>query len=216
MLAIGRAIDTGSAALTASGSDLRIAARVIALSLLMLSGCAERDLWPAERLDPKTAVNVTIMARPWVYARAVPMLAANARDYLHVGVVETNRGGTRAYWLGVVSWSTIDRSVFAADGANGAPPKVRLGWPKSSLEFSPATGGRTAAGLSSPAFVEPATKFQESWYVLSIDQVVQLGRGAPVAVSLASEGGQLTTYEAWDASPAAMLEFMKATGLDRR
>jgi hypothetical protein len=197
-----------------SDSESRVRAAIALLAILILAGCAERDLWPAERLDPKTAVNVTIMARPWIYARGVPMLAANARDYLNVGVVETNRGGTRAYWLGVVSWSTIDRSVFAASGAGSAPARVRLGWPKSSLEFSPATGGRTAAGLSSPAFVEPGTNFQESWYALSIDQVVQLGRGAPVSVSLAGEGGELTTYEAWDANPAAMLEFLKATGLD--
>lgn len=194
---------------------MRFHAVIALLAILILAGCAERDLWPAERLDPKTAVNVTIMARPWIYARAVPMLAANARDYLNVGVVETNRGGTRAYWLGVVSWSTIDRSVFAASGASSAPARVRLGWPKSSLEFSPATGGRTAAGLSSPAFVEPGTKFRESWYALSIDQVVQLGRGAPVAVSLISEGGELTTYEAWDADPAVITEFLKATGLDQ-
>jgi hypothetical protein len=194
---------------------LRFHAAIALLAILILAGCAERDLWPAERLDPKTAVNVTVMARPWVYARAVPMLAANARDYLNVGVVETNRGGTRAYWLGVVSWSTIDRSVFAAQRADRAHSGVRLGWPKSSLELSPATGGRTTAGLSSPAFVEPGTKFRESWYALSIDQVVRLGRGAPVAVSFISGGGELTTYEAWDANPAAMLEFLKATGLDR-
>lgn len=191
------------------------AARALALSLLMLAGCAERDLWPAERLDPKTAVNVTIMARPWVYARGVPMLAANARDYLNVGVVETNHAGTRGYWLGVVSWSTIDRSVFAAQRADRAHSRVRLSWPKSSLELSPAAGGRTAAGLSSPAFVEPGTKFRESWYSLSTEQVVQLGRDAPVAVSLISEAGELATYEAWDANPAVMFEFLKATGLDR-
>lgn len=194
---------------------MRFHSAIALLAILILAGCAERDLWPAERLDPKTAVNVTIMARPWVYARGVPMLAANARDYLNVGVVETNRAGTRAYWLGVVSWSTIDRSVFAADGANGAPPRVRLGWANSRLDLSPLEGGRSAARLSAPAFVEPGTKFRESWYALSTEQVVQLGRGAPVAVSLVSEAGELTTYEAWDTSPAAMTEFLKATGLDR-
>lgn len=198
-----------------SDSDLRLHAAIALLAILVLAGCAERDLWPAERLDPKTAVNVTIMARPWVFARGVPMLAANARDYLNVGVVETNRAGTRAYWLGVVSWSTIDRSVFAADGANGTPPRVRLGWANSRLDLSPIEGGRSAARLSASAFVEPGTKFSESWYALSTDQVVQLGRGAPVAVSLVSEAGELTTYEAWDTSPAAMTEFLKATGLDR-
>jgi hypothetical protein len=194
---------------------LRIAARAIALSLLMLSGCAERDLWPAERLDPKTAVNVTIMARPWVYARGVPMLAANARDYLNVGIVETNRAGARAYWLGVVSWSTIDRSVFTADGSSAVPAKVRLGWVQSRLELSPIAGGRSEARLSAPVFVEPGTKFEESWYALSTEQVVQLGSNVPVAVSLISESGELTTFDAWDTNPAAIAEFLKATGLDR-
>lgn len=208
-------IGCDSASLATWAADLRIAARALALSLLILAGCAERDLWPAERLDPQTAVNVTIMARPWVYARAVPMLAANARDYLHVGVVETNRAGSRTYWLGVVSWSTLGRSVFAAGSASGAPPKVRLGWANSRLDLSPLEGGRSAARLSAPAFVEPGTKFQESWYAISTEQVVRLGSGAPVAVSLIGEGGELSTYEAWDANPAAMLEFLKATGLDR-
>ena len=63
--------------------------------------------------------------------------------------------------------------------------------------------------------MEPGTKFEESWYSLSTEQVVQLGRGAPVVVSLISEGGELSSYESWDASPAAMTEFLKATGLDR-
>lgn len=190
-------------------------ATAVAVSILALAGCAESDLWPAERLDPKTAVNVTIMAEPWVYARGIPMLAANARDYLHVGVVETNRAGTRAYWLGVVVWSTIDRSVYATAGTRSPPAQVRLDWSTTKLELERAAGGRSDAGLSSPVFVEPGTRFEESWYSLSTDQVTQLGAGAPTAVSLMSDSGELTTYEAWRANPAVMVEFLKATGLDR-
>ena len=44
---------------------------------------------------------------------------------------------------------------------------------------------------------------------------MQLGSSVPVAVSLISESGELTTYDAWDANPAAIAEFLKATGLDR-
>ena len=194
---------------------MRVAARAFALALLMLAGCAERDLWPVERLDPKTAVNVTIMAEPWVYARSVPMLAANARDYLNVGIVETNRSGTRAYWLGVVSWSTIDRSVYAANGARAMPVRIRLGWPTMKLELVPATAGRSTAGLSAPVFTEGATSFDESWYPLSTDEVAQLGIGAPTAVSLIDEAGELASYDAWHADPTVMVDFLKATGLDR-
>lgn len=198
-----------------SGSDLRFQAPIALLAILVLAGCAGRELWPEERLDQKTAVNVTIMAEPWVYSRDVPMLAANARDYLNVGVVETNRAGTRAYWLGVVSWSTIDRSVFATNTAPARLPKVRLGWQKTRLELSPATGGRDAAGLSAPLFTGAATRFEESWYPLSIDEVVRLGASAPIAVALVDEAGGLTTYEAWNVKGVAIMEFLKATGLDR-
>jgi len=194
---------------------LRVAATAVAMAILTLAGCADRDLWPAERLDPKSAVNVTVMAEPWVYARSVPMLAANARDYLNVGIVETNRAGSRAYWLGAVSWSTIDRSVYAATSTRTGPMRVRFDWSTTKLELTPAAAGRSAVGLSTPVFAEPGTEFEESWYSLSTDQVTQLGAGVPTAVSLMNESGESTTYEAWRANPAVMVHFLKATGLDR-
>jgi len=183
------------------------------LAILSLAGCAERELWPAERLDSTTAVNVTIMAEPWIYSRDAPMLAANARDYLNLGVVETNRAGTRAYWLGIIAWSTIDRSVLAGPAASGPPTKARLIWPAAKLELMPASNGRSAPGLTEPVFVNPQAKFTEAWYPLSTAQVGQLGEGAPVTVALIDEKGQLTTYEAWQVRAAAMSEFLKATGM---
>jgi hypothetical protein len=184
------------------------------LVLLALAACAERDLWPAERLDPETAVNVTLMAEPWVFARPVPMLASNARDYLNVGVMETNRMGERSYWLGVVSWSTIDRSPFATAGAI-VPERIRLGWKDNFLELSPAASGRNAAGLSAPAFTGPAERFADSWYPLTVADVLRLGASAPATVALVTAEGTGATYGAWKVESSAMSEFLKATGLDR-
>jgi hypothetical protein len=194
-------------------SDVRTRIAGLALAALVLPACAARDLWPVERLDPETAVNVTIMAEPWVYARPVPMLAANARDYLNVGVVETNRAGSRAYWLGVVSWSTIDRSTVQADRAPARPERIRLDWQDGKLELTPAADGRAAVGLSEPALTKPAQSFTEAWYALSAGDVARLGGAAPASVSLAGDGGRLTTYDAWQVDPAVMPEFLKATGL---
>jgi hypothetical protein len=185
------------------------------LVLLALTACAERDLWPGQRLDPKTAVNVTLMAEPWVFARPVPMLAANARDYLNVGVMETNRMGERAYWLGVVSWSTIDRSPFATAGAIARPERIRLGWKDTVLELSPAAGGRAAAGLSAPAFTRPAERFADAWYPLTAEDVLRLGAVVPATVALVAADGTPTTYDAWRVESSAMGEFLKATGLER-
>lgn len=186
---------------------------VALMAIVLLAGCAERELWPEERLDPKTAVNVTIMAEPWIYFRDVPMLAANARDYLNVGVVETNRAGVRSYWLGVVAWSTIDRSVLPGVKSAAMPRAVRLTGASSSLELVPATDGRKAVQLSQAVFTDPQAAFTESWYPLTTEQLLMLGNEAPTAVTLISDEGVASTYGEWRIRPAALAEFLKATGL---
>jgi len=183
----------------------------LVLVILALSGCSSHEFRPEERLDPKTAVNVTIMAEPWVFARDVPMLAANARDYLSVGVVESNRAGSRAYWFGVFAWSTIDRSALPRPSPSARLPGIRLVWPDSTLELVPA-GSASGPGLSEPVFVEPKAVVLEAWYPLSGEQLAQLGAATPIAIALIDETGQSTTYKKWQAHPGAMKEFLEATG----
>jgi hypothetical protein len=186
----------------------------VAMAALVLAACAERDVRPVERLDPRTAVNVTLMADPWVYARPLPMLAANARDYLNVGIVETNRAGTRAYWLGVVSWSTIDRTQLPAGAGLAQPGRLRLAWKEDKLELSPAPQGRAAVGLTEPALTQPAERSVDAWYALSAADLKRLSASAPESVSLVDDDGGLRTYDAWTIHPASMAQFLKATGLD--
>lgn len=187
----------------------------VALAALLLAACAERDVWPVERLDPKTAVNVTLMAEPWVYARPLPMLAANARDYLNVGIVETNRAGARAYWLGVISWSTIDRTQLASGAGLAQPAQLRLAWKDGNVDLAPAPEGRAAVGLTAPALTGPAERYTDAWYSLSAANLKRFSAAAPDAVSLVDDGGGLRTYQAWAINPAVMAEFLKATGLDQ-
>ena len=150
-------------------------ASALLLATLALPGCAERDLWPVERLDPQTAVNITIMADPWVYGHDVPMLAANARDYLNVGVVETNRAGKRDYWLGVVAWSTIDRSALPVPVPLVKPGKLRLGWSGQSLDLLPAAGGLAEVGTEKSIFAGPQGVHEDAWYALTARTTVRPG-----------------------------------------
>jgi hypothetical protein len=183
----------------------------LAVTCHLFAACASQDLSPHERLDPRTALLATILAEPWVYAREVPMLAAHARDYVNVGVVETNRAGERAYWLGVVAWSTIDRRTPREQIAS--PGRIRLLHAKGPIELTPAAGGRASVGLEAPAFAGPAEAFSESWYSLSAEQVRQLGAAPPQAVELVGAEGQTIPYEKWRARKRPMDEFMKAARL---
>ena len=186
---------------------------LLAILALVQASCASRDLWPVERVDPETAVHVTVMADPWTYALDDSTRPADARDFLSIAVVETNRAGARAYWLNAVSWSTIDRSASPDRRIALPAANVRLGGSADALELAPDAGGRAAAGLSEPAFSVPADRFTEAWYPLSEDEIARIAAGAPSAVALVGGAGRIETYTVWQANPGAMSEFLKATGL---
>lgn len=188
----------------------------LVLALCALGGCSSGELLPVQRLDRTTAVHTTLMAEPWVYGRDAPMLAAHARDYLNLGVLQTNRAGKRADWLGVVAWSTVDRSALPGRPSLVQPGTLRLSWPGSSVELQPATGGRKAVGLSEPAFVDPDGVYTEAWYSLSAEHLSRLAEGPPVTVSLVDEEGRLSTYQAWRARPEVLATFLEETGARAR
>ena len=197
---------------TASASRSRLRAAAALCATLALPGCAERDLWPVEKLDRETAVNLTIMAQPWVYSHDVPMLAANARDYLNLGVVETNRAGTRAYWLGIVAWTTIDRSSLGVPAPLVKPAKVTLAWPGRTLELQPAPGGRDEFGTDKVLFAGPQPAHEDAWYRLSEPQLALLVKSAPPSVSLVTDDGTAIAYVPWEVDQRAMQQFVEATG----
>ncbi len=196
----------------------RVATGATLLVLALLAGgCATgRDLRPVERLDPHSAVTTTIMAQPWVYSRDVPALAANARDYLNVGVVETNRAGQRAYWLGVVAWSTIDRSALPVPARPVKPGKVRFSWPDGSLELQPVPAGRELLGASEPIFAGPQPRFEDAWYMLTAAQLTRLAQAPPASVGLYREDGSEILYATWRVESQALHRFLEATGFTPR
>lgn len=156
------------------------------------------------------------MAQPWIYGRDAPALAVNARDYLNVGVVDTNRGGQHAYWLGVVAWSTIDRSARLAQAQPPTPGRARLSWPDGSFELQPVPAGREALGASEPVFPGPQPAFEEAWYPLTAAQLARLARAPPATVGLIRGDGQVAEYAGWSVEPRALELFLEATGFARR
>jgi hypothetical protein len=81
------------------------------LSAAVLTGCTstskQADVHPY--LDEGTGATVTGFARPMIFSHEAPMLAAFARDYVHVGPMEVNRQGRIEFVLWMDWWSTIDR-----------------------------------------------------------------------------------------------------------
>lgn len=177
----------------------------LAAASVTLTGCATDTGGVQRFIDPRTAVTVQAMEKPWVYARDVRGLAVNQRDYRSVGVVEVNRQGQRAYYLGVVAWSTIDRS-----GLPKPPlPKV-LRWAGDEAKSREPVGLDLASvGISEQPFAPPAGYLGETWYRLGAADVRALAK-VPAWIEL-SEGDEVQRYQLWDGGPerlAPLLERM--------
>jgi hypothetical protein len=163
----------------------------LASALLLLAGCASDP--PAARswLDPRTAASVQAMGAPWVYARSAAGLAANQRDYRSIGIVEVNRQGARAYYLGVVAWSTVDRS-----GLPPPPQPTGLRWAGDDRSVREPVGRDAASiGLSSEPFRPPSGFLGETWYRLSAAEVRALA-SVPAWIELV-EGEEVLRFELW-------------------
>lgn len=184
----------------------------LAMLALAVAGCASRDLWPVERVDPDTAVHLTIMAEPWIYVLDDPRQYANASEFLDVTIVETNRTGARSYWLNAVAWSTRTRSGGVEASARSGPVKLLLAWPENQKSYACAADGRAAAGIREAMLATQGARTGEAWCPLSAAQIRELGVGAPNAVSLVDEAGQTRSYASWKVGDSALAEFLKATG----
>jgi hypothetical protein len=66
-----------------------------------------------EQLDESTGLTILSESQPLVFARAETRYSISGRDYIYLGPVETNRQGTRAYFLWVGMATTLDRGYLA-------------------------------------------------------------------------------------------------------
>lgn len=169
----------------------------VLLALAALAACAAPPAPLRSEIDPRTAVTTQSMGEPWVYAREATELAVHARDYLSVGVVEVNRQGRRTYFLGVVAWSTVDRS-----GVPGArvplPAELELEGRRAPL--APLGHDAKSIGVSLSLF-RPATGYAgETWYALQPEDVRALANHRPAWVEFVHEDVR-QRFEHWRGGP---------------
>jgi hypothetical protein len=95
---------------TASGSRsaLRICALLIALTCLHACGDLRAGNEPQVYLDQSTAVTVTTVGKPVVFARERPNFAVHMRDYITLAAASVDRAGKLNSILIAYYWTTFD------------------------------------------------------------------------------------------------------------
>jgi hypothetical protein len=176
------------------------------VAALLLGSCATEDARVAEYLDPQTAVTIRAVAAPFIYARDVPELAANVRDYLSLGAVEVNNMGTRKHYLAVVSWSTIDRRRVGAPAS--LPEGIELMLAARPRVLALASHEARSLGIGAPLFRPPSGYLGESWYKITPADLRAFVAAPPESIDLAAPGGRLS-YALWRRADAAFEDFVR-------
>jgi hypothetical protein len=87
----------------------------------LLAACAsDRPAPPHEIFDEQSAMTLSVVGRPFVFARDRSDVAAHARDYATVVAAEIDRSGDYADFLLLYRWSTVDRRM-------APPPRQNAG-----------------------------------------------------------------------------------------
>jgi hypothetical protein len=178
-------------------------------STLLAAGCAGAPERPAatEFLDPQTAMTVRVVAEPFVYARDVPELAANVRDYLYVGAVETNNMGQRSHYLALISWSTIDRKRVGVPPAE-LPDRLELSLGERTREYPLKTHEPRSVGVGASILEPPAGYLGDSWFIVSAADLRAFAATPPASVDVLI-GGVRQTYTLWKRADAAFAAFVE-------
>ncbi len=186
----------------------RTAALLLA-STVLAAGCAGEPERPAaaEFLDPQTAMTVRVVAEPFVYARDVPELAANVRDYVYLGAVETNNMGHRNHYLALVSWSTIDRKRAGVPPAE-LPDRLELALGTLAREYPLKTHEARSIGVGTSILEPPSGYIGDSWFIVSAADLRALSAAPPASIDVLV-GGVRQTYTLWKRADAALAAFVE-------
>jgi hypothetical protein len=182
---------------------------LLLLASTVLAGCAGEPERPAatEFLDAQTAMTVRVVAEPFVYARDVPELAANVRDYLYLGAVETNNMGHRSHYIALVSWSTIDRKRVGVP-ASELPERLELSLGAVSREYPLKTHEPRSVGVGTAVLEPPAGYLGDSWFIVSAADLRALAAAPPATIEVMA-GGVRQTYTLWKRADAALAAFVE-------
>ncbi|MCX7058272.1 MAG: hypothetical protein NTZ79_14140 [Proteobacteria bacterium] len=187
----------------------RFALGALATLPLLLGACTTTSDGPPvqEYLDPQTAMTIRVVAEPFVYARDVPELAANMRDYLYVGAVELNNMGSRRHFWALISWSTIDRKR-AGLSLPPLPDKLELQLTTATREYPLTTHEPRSIGAGEPVLQPPAGYLGDSWFLTTPADLRAFAASPPASIDVMVDGVR-QTYTLWKRADAPLAAFIE-------
>jgi len=159
-------------------------------------------------LDKTTAVTVTRMTDPMVFFREQAGLAANVRDYVHVGPVEVNSMGERQYYLWMGVWSTIDRGAAGQDPLRDTYRKVVITANDRPMEFEIYSEDPDALGTSESLYPRPGPGARNVFSRVTVEELRTMHEADYLYVSLGDSDSETDLYRVWKYDAESLANFI--------
>lgn len=167
--------------------------------ILLVTACAAPERRVAGYLDEQTAVTVTSVAEPLVFARGRSDLASHARDYATLAAVSVNRSGEYEHLLLVYLWSTVDPRL--ADAA-GKGEQLLLFADDRAIRLIRDERDARAAGISRRLHAPAGSRAPARVYRIDPAALAYIARSARLRLQVDDDAGHL--FELWKDGRAAL------------
>lgn len=183
--------------------------------LLLLAGCATHGYQVRSWLDSETAVTVTAQKIPLVLSREEFAAGVNVRDYAELGCFEVNRSGQRKLYIGMVLWSTVNRSAAQLAESDVRFARVTVQADDRPIALQRIAQNRRAIGVSTPVFELPAPGTREAYYELTPEQFAALSSARTLNLLLDTDAADVEMYKLWRGDTKELRNFRTALNAGR-
>lgn len=181
-----------------------------ALLSLLLIGCASSGYEARSWLDNESAVTITAQKAPVVLYGEDFAAGVNVHDYIEMGCFETNRAGARKLYLGMVLWSTVNRTPEQLAQSDAGFAQITLQADDRPIPLNRIEQGRESIGLSTPIFKLPAPGTREAYYEIDAAQFAALAEARTLTLFLKPGATEHAVYKLWRGEIEQLRDFREA------
>jgi hypothetical protein len=178
--------------------------------LTQTSGCSDiaaRDA-PKDYLDQSTAVTVTVVGRPLVFARERPNFAVHMRDYITLAAAAVNRSGKIEYILIAYFWTTFDPHAREGDAQVQRPDDLVILADDRKIQLVKADRSAHEVGIDEPVHA-PAVGAGAPNIYRADPAMLRYIAAARALRTQARIGDTELNFEIWDDRRAALAEWVR-------
>jgi len=180
--------------------------------LCLLTSCASHRVAPSHEIfDEQSAMTLSVVSLPFVFARDRSDVAAHARDYATLVAAEIDRSGDYSDFLLLYRWSTVDRRM--------APPPpqsagaLRIIADGRVIDLKPMERMPISLTQSHALFVPPHGNVIARAYAVDSALLQYLSACRSVALHMPQEELK-TAFTLWQDGREALANFLRSIGGD--